>query len=253
VAGNRYTMATLTKEHLKEFECPVCLEYFRQPIILCRNGHNVCGKCRTQLEKCPLCRSVFLETRNRTLETVTSNLKVACKNRTFGCNMRIMLVNITAHEAKCHWRPYKCPMPDCAFECLLTRLRRHLNNVHTACLHTESQNSITSLINFGRDSTSNWHKAILFSDEIFVHVCAVRDSSLYTCVLHVGLKENTAKFSYSIQIERRKATYAVPNYICDLKQIIRSGNCARFDYRFAQRCAGDKNILKIKVHLCLRA
>jgi hypothetical protein len=101
--------------------------------------------------------------------------------------MAFMLVNITAHEEKCQWQHYKCPMPKCASECHLTDLRKHLNNVHCAALHAETQNSVTTLINFGTDSTSNWHKAILFSDEIFVHVCTVRGSKLYSYVDHVGV------------------------------------------------------------------
>jgi hypothetical protein len=138
-------MATLTKELLKELECPVCLEYFRQPIILCRSGHSVCEKCRSQLEKCPICRSIFLSTRNITLEAVTSKLTVACKYRSSGCNMAFMLVNITAHKEKCLWRHYKCPMPNCSSECHLTDLRKHLNNVHGAALHADTQNSVTTL------------------------------------------------------------------------------------------------------------
>ncbi|PNF16918.1 hypothetical protein B7P43_G04209 [Cryptotermes secundus] len=245
-------MATLTKELLKELECPVCLEYFRQPIILCTNGHSVCGKCTAQLEKCPLCRSDFLQARNRTLETVTSKLKVACRNREFGCNAAFTLVNITEHESKCQWRPYKCPMQNCTSECRLTDLRKHLINVHRAYLNAETQNSITSLTNFGREPTSNWCRPILFCDEVFVHVCTVRDSTLYTCVLHVGPEEKTTKFTYCIQIMGRKGTFAVRNYTCGMDQIISCGICTRFDYQFAKKCAGHKNILKMNVHLGLR-
>jgi hypothetical protein len=34
-----------------------------------------------------------------------------------------------------------------------------------------------------------------------------------------------------------------------LKQIIKSGNCARFNYHFALRCAGEERILKVNLSL----
>jgi hypothetical protein len=252
-SGNWCTMVTLTKQLLKELECPVCMEYFRQPIIMCRNGHSMCGKCRAQLMRCPLCRSDFLETRNRTLEILTRKISLACIYSSVGCSMKIMMAKITVHERNCHWRPFKCPKPNCACKCPLADMRNHLWAVHGTSLLRENRDSITLLRNFG--TTSNWQRAILFSDEIFVHVCTVIEGRLYTCVLHVGLQEKTTRFSYSVQIkgqkatERQKAPYSVHNYISDMNQIIRSGNCAWFNYQFAQRCAGNESLLKMNVHL----
>ncbi|PNF16916.1 hypothetical protein B7P43_G04210 [Cryptotermes secundus] len=241
-------MATLTKELLKELECPVCLEYFRQPIVLCTNGHNVCGKCKAQLEKCPLCRSAFMQTRNLALESVTGKLKVACRNRKFGCNKAFTLVNIMEHEAKCQWRPYKCLVQNCTTEYLLNGLIKHLVTVHRKSLHRETENSITSLTNFGKETTSNWCRPILFCDEVFVHVCTVRDSTLYTCVFHVGLEEKTPKFTYRVRIANLEVISAMRNYIIDFNQLTSCDNLESFNYQFALMCAED-NILKMNVQI----
>jgi hypothetical protein len=66
-------------------------------------------------------------------------------------------------------------------------------------------------------------------------------------VLHIGHQEKATRFSYSVQVkgwkivEHQKVPYAVYNLICNMNQIIRSGNCAWFNYQFAQRFAGKEN------------
>lgn len=179
---------------------------------------------------------------------------VTCKYSSVGCNAKVMIANITAHERKCFQRPFKCPKLNCAWECPLGRMRTHLQREHGASLLTETRDSVTLLRNFG--TTFKWQKTILFSNEIFVHVSRVVEGTLHTFVLHVGDEETTTKFSYTAEIKKRnsssnnpKATFAVRNYICDLKQIITSANCARFNYHFAQRCAGEERILKVNLSL----
>ncbi|KAL8213094.1 UNVERIFIED_CONTAM: hypothetical protein K2H54_060707 [Gekko kuhli] len=56
---------SLIKEFCEEMTCPICLEYFKDPVILdC--GHNFCQACLTQCwgeadtgASCPQCREVF--------------------------------------------------------------------------------------------------------------------------------------------------------------------------------------------------
>jgi hypothetical protein len=105
---------------------------------------------------------------------------------------------------------------------------------------------------FGINAVTTWRRAILFSNEIFLHVSQVRDNHLYTCVLHVGLEKQTSKFSYSVRIGFMKATYGVGNYKNDLNQIFASDKCGKFSFGFAKRCAGKENILKMSVNLSLR-
>jgi hypothetical protein len=87
---------------------PVCFEYFQEPILMCTNGHSVCGECKAKLERCLVCRSDILETRNRALEAVMRELK-SCMQE-----YELAMANITAHEGNCHLCPYKCPIAECA-------------------------------------------------------------------------------------------------------------------------------------------
>jgi E3 ubiquitin-protein ligase SIAH1 len=239
-----------TQNLRKELLCPVCLDYFRTQITLCTNGHNVCGNCRAQLKKCPVCSSDLLETRNFTLENITSILTADCKYR---CNKGVRVIDVIMdHEANCNLRPMKCPMQNCASEIPLAIMRAHLNEAHSASLHTGTQRSVTSMKCTGINSDTTWQRAILFSDEIFLHVCQVMNNELYTCVLHVGLEEQTSKFSYLVSIGRRVALYDVCNYKCDLNQIFRSGKCGIFDYARVKRYSEIKNKLNMTVILSLR-
>jgi hypothetical protein len=75
---------------------------------------------------------------------------------------------------------------------------------------------------------------------------------------NVGHEEKTAKFRYNLVIMRHdefvKVTHMheASNYTCELNQIITSGRCASFKYQLAQKCVGDKRILKMEVHMSLR-
>jgi predicted ABC-type exoprotein transport system permease subunit len=135
-------------------------------------------------------------------------------------------------------------------------MKYHLQTEHGAEILKESEYSKTSLKTFS--SASTWQRAILFYDEIFLHVCTVRGGTLYTCVLHIGCEKKTTMFRYRVKIKRRetmesqKATCAVRNYTCGLDQVIRSGSCVCFNYQFAQSCAGDEDMLKVYLRLDVR-
>merc|ERR1711993_105932 len=40
-------------------ECPICFEKFKSgcEVFQCGQGHFICGKCRSQVQSCPRCRS----------------------------------------------------------------------------------------------------------------------------------------------------------------------------------------------------
>jgi hypothetical protein len=143
-------------------------------------------------------------------------------------------------------------MKNCEFEIPLATMRAHLNETHGASLHKDTQRSVTKMKSFGINSAVTWKRAILFSDEIFVHVSKVRNNGLYTCVLHVGLEEQTSKFSYSVRIGSLEATHGVRNYKCDLNQLFGTRKCGIFSCPFAKIYAGKENVLKMSVNFGLR-
>ncbi|XP_033608315.1 E3 ubiquitin-protein ligase SIAH1A-like [Cryptotermes secundus] len=94
---------------LKLLECPVCFEYMESPIHLCRNGHNICQKCRPRLSNCPVCRKSFLLTRNCALEALADQCLERCGNVNVGCNFkRTNVQDIEKHMEVCSYRLYKC-------------------------------------------------------------------------------------------------------------------------------------------------
>lgn len=59
-------LASCLQSVVQLLECPVCLETAPPPAFQCCNGHVLCGECRAQADKCPVCR-VTLGTRGRCL------------------------------------------------------------------------------------------------------------------------------------------------------------------------------------------
>lgn len=221
---------------------------------MCANGHNVCRRCRAQLRRCPVCRSAFLNARNRSLETIATKVRAGCGCTSVECRL---LIVVRGHTGTCDQRYYKCPEPDCSWKFPLSSMRYHLLEEHLVDLFTEKQQSLTMVRNFG--TTSIWKRAILFSGEIFFHVGKVDGLKLYACVLHVGHADKTKMFKYSTKIKvpttivGQEVTHTVQNYTRCLNQIIRSGNCATFSYDFARSCVGNNSALSIAVRLDVQA
>lgn len=86
-------------------ECPVCLECMEPPIRVCRNGHNICSKCRPRLNNCPTCRRTILLTRNIALEALAEQCMEKCRNVEVGCDVKKTSVqDIIDHMEICPYR-----------------------------------------------------------------------------------------------------------------------------------------------------
>ena len=106
--GNDESMKLLPEDMvesiMKELECLVCMEYMVPPITLCESGHNICGKCRPYMRKCPTCRQHLLPTRNMSLERLTHKLQYPCCNQKTGCEEAYPLKEIREHQNNCIYR-----------------------------------------------------------------------------------------------------------------------------------------------------
>ncbi|KDR10760.1 E3 ubiquitin-protein ligase siah-1-like isoform X2 [Zootermopsis nevadensis] len=247
-------MATIIQEVLSELKCRVCMEYFQPPILICANGHCSCNNCRLQVKNCPVCRGTFLNVRNTVLEKVITKLIGRCKNHTFGCNATFPKYDETIkHEKVCPQQPYECPMEGCTWNRPLATMKSHLKEKHGASAGKECGGGVSSLKNFGDNST--WRFVKLFKSEIFVHVSEVRGDTLYTCVFHVGHENESEEFGYFVEIsraagkEQASAKHTVRNYENDFDEIVISDNCASFNYNFAKKCALRGNRLEMKVQI----
>ena len=93
-------------------ECIVCYEVQRQGYIYhCENGHNVCAKCKSSLQKCPMGRCRYLgNSRNLTAEKLRNNrdMQFPCQYAENGCEIVQKETELDIHELECSFRMIKC-------------------------------------------------------------------------------------------------------------------------------------------------
>jgi len=242
-----------SNEHFEELECPVCFEYFQSPIAICSNGHSICGKCKTKITKCPLCRAGILNTTNKTLENVMRTLRVRCEFSTFGCKWTSSIGVIRQHETFCERRPYKCPITDCTWNHPLSAIRFHLKSKHKIQVQAQRGEVITVLGDFGNKSV--WHTAKSYNGEIFLQVTKLKGDELYISIFHIGREEITSKFMYTVEIscvygkESFSGHHMVRNYVEGLDRIMRLRKCVIFSRNNFQKCLTKRSVLKIKLRM----
>jgi hypothetical protein len=93
---------------IKLIECPVCRDVPIPPIYNCRNGHFVCGPCRSRLvsQTCSYCCADMTRMRNYPLENLVSTPAVKCDYIEYGCSEKLLtLGEYEDHVKKC-WAKY---------------------------------------------------------------------------------------------------------------------------------------------------
>lgn len=119
---------------LKGLECPVCLNYYKNNIILCANGHSICEQCKSKSASCPVCRSEFGNGRNYLLEKVIYNTLFPCKHEARGCLRKRNIIEITQHKDECEYRDVLCPVHagprGCAWAGPFLGIKKHLIEKH---------------------------------------------------------------------------------------------------------------------------
>lgn len=154
---------------LKNFECPVCMEYFQRPISQCPTGHSICSKCKVKLDKCPYCALEFLNTRNFALENMLSTLSAQCTN--MNCSKAIPLDEYSEHvQQKCLYRYVKCKYPTCTWKEHVMFVNDHINTVHKSVL----VQNCTKLISHQYSNAFIYHDGIIY----FVHRSLTEDKFL---------------------------------------------------------------------------
>ena len=73
-----------------ELQCPLCLEFLKEPTLTSCCGHHFCHECInraiTHSHVCPLCNNRGFQTfHNKEKERLVNALKVYCKWRSGGC------------------------------------------------------------------------------------------------------------------------------------------------------------------------
>jgi E3 ubiquitin-protein ligase SIAH1 len=210
---------------LKEFECPVCMQYMVPPINLCTNGHNICSGCRERVQLCPTCRAEFSEIRNVALENMARSQKYPCANRQSGCLDLFSIEHIAKHHAVCVYGKIKCPfhlLKKCSWNGLKSTLKEHAKATHPDNFAENSSFYIPQLHALGILSCFR---------ELFTYYQQIRDGRLYAAVQLIGTSSEASKYKCEFTlraangIEQISKTFLVRGYSEDFEAIFNSGKC----------------------------
>lgn len=96
-------MASLDSTLIKEFQCPLCSEYFQPQIVKCSNDHSYCKTCLKKEKSCPECGSIKL-TRNKVMECLLDIVILPCRYTERGCQMEGMYGEMKDHQFACQYK-----------------------------------------------------------------------------------------------------------------------------------------------------
>lgn len=148
---------------IREFECPVCQEYMFPPIMICTSGHSICSDCKSKLTKCPTCSSEYGNTRNYTLENMSSLVQLPCSNEPNGCNFVGNLVGIQKHKISCKYDQFVCPIP---YNCKWVGTSMSLNE-HLADIHKDVFVQVNTDISYDLNLTESKHNLFKYKGELY--------------------------------------------------------------------------------------
>lgn len=117
----------------EQLQCPLCMDVFTDPVIVCRNEHHLCRQCaetasqRTRDErKCPECRrKLHIGNGQRFLKNMLDQLRVYCPNRERGCQLVLKREDLKAHACDCPNALIKCQWCEASMERQLLALTHY--------------------------------------------------------------------------------------------------------------------------------
>lgn len=130
VGSGKALIATIDPD---TFECSICMEPLSPPIFQCSNGHIACSSCCVMMDsRCPSCFKPTGKIRCLAIEKLIESMKVGCKYAHNGCRELVRYSQMTAHESKCMYAPYLCPVSGCSFSGQSTEFSNHFKSLHGA-------------------------------------------------------------------------------------------------------------------------
>jgi Seven in absentia protein family. len=249
-------MDNISNDLLLELECPVCMEYMLPPIMMCKNGHNICNSCKSNLDNCPSCREKLTDIKNLSLENICRKVKFPCRHAENGCKEVLPMDAVTKHQSECPYGLYKCPFViaslDCSWEGYIADMQNHIRSKHGEPSDSRDVQGthIARLPKF--ETASAWCQALFTMNEVFFRLSRVEDGFLYCCVFYVGPKDKAPNYSYRLTIESTEGNGSVSSchqttgYQIDVNETFRKGHCAVFHLEFAKTCVNEENELVIE-------
>ncbi|VEN60999.1 unnamed protein product [Callosobruchus maculatus] len=100
----------LERDIVTHYVCPGCEKYIFRPIRQCCAGHIFCSDCFYHMKRCIVCYNPKSDLRAYTLERIQATLRFHCKYRKVGCNFFETAVLVQAHQDKCEYSKFACPL-----------------------------------------------------------------------------------------------------------------------------------------------
>ncbi|XP_076270419.1 uncharacterized protein LOC143202649 [Rhynchophorus ferrugineus] len=95
---------------LREYECPVCINYAVPPIFMCICSHIICVTCWQKCPTCPTCRTEKSPSRAFALEKIYPLLTFPCKYNS--CPFVGKDGTTVEHQLNCDYMPLRCPFDE---------------------------------------------------------------------------------------------------------------------------------------------
>ncbi|PSN52078.1 hypothetical protein C0J52_03903 [Blattella germanica] len=239
-------MITLSRDLLKDLECPICFNYLTSPIIMCSNGHNIGACCSTKIEECPVCRQRFSPIRNLSLENITQGLKCSCINHNKGCTEVLSLELIKEHEAVCPLGIHEClmnkfPGVHCNWKGSISEFEKHVSQTGSGHVRIK-KSSFPSFANCTRE------RVIFALGEIFLYYKQKQGTKWYFILMLVGTRSQASKFKSVLTftspngIDSIIYTHNIRYFAEDFQCIMNSFNCPQFEEGIMEKFTEGGNI-----------
>ncbi|XP_038210670.1 uncharacterized protein LOC119831414 [Zerene cesonia] len=196
-ASEATSLKEINQKLLRLLECPVCLEWMEPPLSQCGRGHLLCGRCRSRLSVCPICRSTVSSVRNRAMEAVAELVRYPCRH---GCGREKRLRRRSAHEANCPSRLYRCPAPLCADRAPLplADLPHHCQTRHLSMLRMGRRHKLVVRVNM--ELHENW--LVMWNQHLFhLRLDVELNRGVFVYVAYIGPMADARKFIYEVTIQ----------------------------------------------------
>jgi len=238
----------------------------RPPIILCGNGHKICGICRENVSDCPNCGEEFVDTRNLALEDLARQVMYPCKYRSYGCTETFDHDKIVGHQTTCRYIPQVCPVAElaigkCSWSGRYEDIKGHLqeNHLGECCEYVEGDFKIM----YRLTDDMKFFCFIFAYNEVFFFLFQKKDKQLwrstdrrfFAVLLYVGPSENAAKFKYKVEFVNEDDTESVTfmhlTRSCDedLDSLYDSCKCGKLRYDVVRRLKDGEDNLKFKMEI----
>ncbi|PSN39322.1 hypothetical protein C0J52_23594 [Blattella germanica] len=200
------SMKNLVMEHLI---CGRCHQLILPPVIeLCPSRHNVCSRCETKVEKCPVCKRRATKKRNIDIENIATTLDLVypCGNRGLGCPEFSLYQNLPKHLSVCSFFGTKCPLESpnpskfCSWKGAFDALKYHIMAMHNGYCVVIQDSEDDGFVGTCVDS-----KVVVFrGDKVFVLVTKVDHINVkhHFCinVTYFGPRYENLQFKYQLEI-----------------------------------------------------